>query len=100
MQISSLSLPVLIQDFLWVKFAMLISLMDESQQAKASKSVFNPLTPRIFSESRVREFQPRLPAQATCQTAHSRYVALRALHALLYTVKRLIVRGMRLYSCF
>ena len=29
---------------------------------------------------------------ATCQTTHSRYVALRALHALLYTVKRLIIR--------
>ena len=46
----------------------------------------------FFSESRLGEFQPCLSAQATCQTAHSRYAALRALHALLYTVKRLIVR--------
>ena len=46
----------------------------------------------FFSQSRLWEFQPRLAAQATCQTAHSRYVALHALHAWLYMVKRLIVR--------
>ena len=46
----------------------------------------------LFSESRLQEFQPRLATLATCQTANSRYVALRAEHALLYTVKRLIVR--------
>ena len=46
----------------------------------------------LFSESRLQEFQPCLATLATCQTAHSRYVALRAEHALLYTVKRLIVR--------
>ena len=58
----------------------------------------------LFSESQLQEFQPRLAAMATCQTAHSRYVALSALHALLYTVKRLIVRWhaalfMPLHSC-
>ena len=45
-----------------------------------------------FSESQLQEFQPSLAAQATCRTAHSQYVALCTLHALLYTVKRLIVR--------
>ena len=49
-------------------------------------------TREFFSESRLQEFQPRLATLATCQTANSRYVALRAEHALLYTVKRLIVR--------
>ena len=46
----------------------------------------------LLSESRLQEFQPCLATLATCQTANSRYVALRAEHALLYTVKRLIVR--------
>ena len=49
-------------------------------------------TREFFSESRLQEFQPRWATLATCQTANSRYVALRAEHALLYTVKRLIVR--------
>ena len=45
----------------------------------------------FFSESWLWEFQPRLASQATCQTAYSRYVALCAVHAFFYTVKRLIV---------
>ena len=61
--------------------------LDESIFCKGCEG-FNPLTPCIFSESWLREFQPRLAAQATCQTAHSRYVALRAEHALLYTVEK------------
>ena len=51
-------------------------------------SIFNPFDVFFF----LRVFQPCLATLATCQTANSRYVALRAEHALLYTVKRLIVR--------
>ena len=62
------------------------------------KTNLTHLRQELFSESRLQEFQPHLATLATCQTVHSRYVALRAEHALLYTVKRLIVRW--LYSCF
>ena len=57
-----------------------------------SKSLLTHWRRELFSESRLQEFQPRLASLATCKTAHSRSVALHALHALLYTVKRLIVR--------